>query len=171
VAALIRLSPLDHSPPQYLHSRCRSFRYAGISAPGMTQPFRLASGGLIDRSRLLSFTFNGRRLQGYEGDTLASALLANGIRVVGRSFKYHRPRGIVTAGADEPNALVHLDRARTANPTYARPRRSFSTDLLHRARTAGPQSTSTWEASTTGSPLCFRPAFITKRLCGRHRCG
>src|SRR5947208_17003475 len=72
----------------------------------MTQPFRLASGGLIDRSRLLSYTFNGRQLQGYEGDTLASALLANGIRVVGRSFKYHGPRGIATAGADEPNALI-----------------------------------------------------------------
>jgi len=82
----------------------------------MTQPFRLASGGLIDRSRLLSFTFNGRRLQGYEGDTLASALLANGIRVVGRSFKYHRPRGIVTAGADEPNALIQLGSGAHSEP-------------------------------------------------------
>ncbi|MEL6298767.1 MAG: sarcosine oxidase subunit alpha family protein [Pseudomonadota bacterium] len=65
-------------------------------------------GGLVDRGRTLGFTFNGRRFEGYEGDTLASALLANGQRLVGRSFKYHRPRGILTAGSEEPNALVEL---------------------------------------------------------------
>jgi len=65
-------------------------------------------GGLIDRSRVLDFTFNGQPLRGYPGDTLASALLANGRRLVGRSFKYHRPRGIFTAGSEEPNALVEL---------------------------------------------------------------
>jgi methylglutamate dehydrogenase subunit C len=69
---------------------------------------RLQAGGLIDRSRPLSFRFDGRRHQGYAGDTLASALLANGVRLIGRSFKYHRPRGIMTAGSDEPNALVEL---------------------------------------------------------------
>ncbi|HEV7822789.1 MAG TPA: 2Fe-2S iron-sulfur cluster-binding protein, partial [Burkholderiales bacterium] len=74
----------------------------------MNQPFRFASGGLIDRNRPLAFTFNGERLSGFAGDTLASALLANGVHLVGRSFKYHRPRGIVCAGADEPNALVQL---------------------------------------------------------------
>jgi sarcosine oxidase subunit alpha len=76
--------------------------------------FRTASGGLIDRTRPLRFRFDGRSLQGYAGDTLASALLANGIHLVGRSFKYHRPRGILSAGADEPNALITLrrDRAR-----------------------------------------------------------
>jgi sarcosine oxidase subunit alpha len=69
---------------------------------------RLPSGGLIDRNTVLKFTFDGRRLEGYAGDTLASALLANGVRLVGRSFKYHRPRGILTAGSEEPNALVEL---------------------------------------------------------------
>jgi sarcosine oxidase subunit alpha len=69
---------------------------------------RLASGGLIDRGRPLSFTFEGRRLSGFEGDTLASALLANGVSVVGRSFKYHRPRGLLAAGAEEPNALMQV---------------------------------------------------------------
>lgn len=73
----------------------------------MTQTNRLA-GGLIDRSKTLTFSFNGRQFQGHPGDTLASALLANGQRLVGRSFKYHRPRGIFTAGSEEPNALVHL---------------------------------------------------------------
>jgi sarcosine oxidase subunit alpha len=74
----------------------------------MTQPFRLPQGGAIDRSRPLPFTFNGRALEGHAGDTLASALLANGVRLVGRSFKYHRPRGIYTAGPEEPNALVRV---------------------------------------------------------------
>ena len=66
------------------------------------------SGGLIDRTRTLSFTFDGRPIRGHPGDTLASALLANGVTLVGRSFKYHRPRGILTAGSEEPNALVEL---------------------------------------------------------------
>lgn len=65
-------------------------------------------GGLIDRSRTVSFSFDGGRFQGHPGDTLASALLANDVRLVGRSFKYHRPRGIFAAGSEEPNALVTL---------------------------------------------------------------
>jgi sarcosine oxidase, subunit alpha len=69
---------------------------------------RLSGGGLIDRAQPLVFQWNGRRLTGFQGDTLASALLANGVHLVGRSFKYHRPRGIVTAGADEPNAIVQV---------------------------------------------------------------
>ena len=72
------------------------------------QASRLAARGLVDRSRPISFSFDGRSLAGYQGDTLASALLANGVRLVGRSFKYHRPRGIMTAGPEEPNALVEL---------------------------------------------------------------
>ncbi len=73
-----------------------------------TQPRRVKDGGLIDRSRVLGFSFDGKRYTGHPGDTLASALLANGVHLVGRSFKYHRPRGIVAAGAEEPNALVQL---------------------------------------------------------------
>src|ERR1700691_1102676 len=69
---------------------------------------RIARGLLTDEQRPLGFRFNGRRLVGVAGDTLASALLANGIRLIGRSFKYHRPRGIVTAGPEEPSALVDL---------------------------------------------------------------
>ncbi|GGC49682.1 sarcosine oxidase subunit alpha [Siccirubricoccus deserti] len=71
---------------------------------------RLATGGRIDRSRPLRFSFDGRAYTGFAGDTLASALLANGVQLIGRSFKYHRPRGILSAGAEEPNALVELDR-------------------------------------------------------------
>jgi sarcosine oxidase, subunit alpha len=72
------------------------------------QPFRNPEGGHIERARPLSFTYDGKRYQGFQGDTLASALLANGVRLVGRSFKYHRPRGVFSAGVEEPNALVQL---------------------------------------------------------------
>ncbi|EEE36001.1 sarcosine oxidase alpha subunit [Rhodobacteraceae bacterium KLH11] len=75
----------------------------------MAQSNRLAAGGRIDRSRPLTFRFNGKPYQGYDGDTLASALLANGVRVTARSFKYHRPRGIVGHGPEEPATLVELD--------------------------------------------------------------
>jgi sarcosine oxidase subunit alpha len=77
-------------------------------APTPMQTHRLASGGFVDRSRPLPFVFDGRAMTGLAGDTLASALLANGVRLVGRSFKYHRPRGILSAGSEEPNALVEL---------------------------------------------------------------
>ncbi len=73
----------------------------------MTQVNRL-KGGQIDTGHSLSFRFDGKRYQGHPGDTLASALLANGVRLMGRSFKYHRPRGVLTAGSEEPNALVEL---------------------------------------------------------------
>src|SRR5437868_14565766 len=72
------------------------------------QTNRLDKGGLIDRSAPLNFRFDGKSFSGFEGDTLASALVANGVKLVGRSFKYHRPRGILTAGSEEPNALVEL---------------------------------------------------------------
>jgi sarcosine oxidase subunit alpha len=78
------------------------------AASDAAQPNRLAAGGLVDRSRTISFRFDGKSHPGHGGDTLASALLANGVRLVGRSFKYHRPRGILTAGPEEPNALVEL---------------------------------------------------------------
>ncbi|MDQ7983486.1 sarcosine oxidase subunit alpha [Pseudomonas sp. G34] len=74
----------------------------------MSQVNRLSQGGRIDRSQPLSFSFNGQTYQGYAGDTLAAALLANGVDVVGRSFKYSRPRGIVAAGAEEPNAVLQI---------------------------------------------------------------
>jgi sarcosine oxidase subunit alpha len=82
----------------------------------MTQSRRLPEGGFIDRSRPLRFTFEGRSYVGYAGDTLAAALLANGVKVVGRSFKYHRPRGILTAGVEEPNALVRVGEGPRATP-------------------------------------------------------
>ncbi|MBV9748095.1 MAG: (2Fe-2S)-binding protein, partial [Acetobacteraceae bacterium] len=90
--------------PDSLHDIARDL--AATAAP--TQPFRLVGGGLVDHSRVLRFTFDGRGYAGHPGDTLASALLANGVRLVGRSFKYHRPRGVLSAGPEEPNALAEL---------------------------------------------------------------
>ena len=80
------------------------------------QPHRLDKGGRIDRSQPLRFRFNGKSYTGYAGDTLASALLANGVSLIGRSFKLHRPRGIVGSGAEEPNAIMQLGRGATALP-------------------------------------------------------
>ena len=77
---------------------------------------RLAQGGLIDRTSPLAFTFDGKPMMGFSGDTLASALVANDVRLVGRSFKYHRPRGLLTAGAEEPNGLVTLRTGARAEP-------------------------------------------------------
>src|SRR5438445_960776 len=77
---------------------------------------RLSTGGLVDRGRRLAFTFEGRTLYGLAGDTLASALLANGVSVVGRSFKYHRPRGLLAAGVEEPNALMQIGVGARAEP-------------------------------------------------------
>ncbi|MBY6045363.1 sarcosine oxidase subunit alpha family protein [Phaeobacter italicus] len=73
-----------------------------------TQQVNRLSGGLVDRGQPLSFRFDGQSYQGCSGDTLASALMANGVRLMGRSFKYHRPRGLLSAGSEEPNALVEL---------------------------------------------------------------
>ena len=80
------------------------------------QTHRAERGGRVDRAAPLAFTFDGVRYEGYRGDTLASALLANGVRLVGRSFKYHRRRGILGSGAEEPNALVRIGVGARAEP-------------------------------------------------------
>src|ERR1700720_271497 len=76
----------------------------------MNEGLRSDTGGRIDRGRLVHFSFDGRAFSGCAGDTLASALLANGVHLLGRSFKYHRPRGLLAARAEEPNALVAVRR-------------------------------------------------------------
>ena len=80
------------------------------------QRFRNLAGGLIDRDELIEFTFDARPCYGYRGDTLASALLAHGVHRFGRSFKYHRPRGVMAMGAEEPNALVTVGEGARAEP-------------------------------------------------------
>ncbi|MEM7768748.1 MAG: 2Fe-2S iron-sulfur cluster-binding protein, partial [Pseudomonadota bacterium] len=85
-----------------------------------------AGGRLIDRTRTIGFSFNGETLNGHPGDTLASALLANGKKMVGRSFKYHRPRGVVASGAEEPNALMGLGAGASFEPNQ----RATTTELF-----------------------------------------
>ncbi len=82
----------------------------------MSENFRLDKIGLINRNKKISFKFNGKKYFGYEGDTLASALIANGVHLIGRSFKYHRPRGFFGAGVDEPYAIVQLYRNNETEP-------------------------------------------------------
>ncbi|MBU2982900.1 sarcosine oxidase subunit alpha family protein [Lentibacter algarum] len=77
---------------------------------------RIAGKGLINRKKPVSFTFDGTVYSGFEGDTLASALLANGVKLMARSFKYHRPRGVLTAGSEEPNALVTIGNGASQDP-------------------------------------------------------
>src|SRR6266404_812460 len=80
-------------------------------------PYRLAQGGLIDRTQPIPFSFNGSGYIGCAGDSLASALLANGVSTVARSFKFHRPRGIFTCGVEEPNALLQVGTGARAIPS------------------------------------------------------
>src|SRR5436305_272032 len=101
----------------------------------MRGPGRIAQGLLTDATRPVGFRFDGRRMSGLAGDTLASALLANGVRVVGRGFKYHRPRGIVTAGPEEPCALIDV-----IGPDGREPNRLATTLALHQGLTAESQN-------------------------------
>lgn len=102
------------------------------------QPNRLEEGGRIDRSRRLSFRFNGKTYTGYAGDTLASALLANGISVVGRSFKLHRPRGIVGSGAEESNAIMQIGKGATTTPNLRATQVSLYDGLIARSTKGWP---------------------------------
>jgi len=95
-------------------------------------------GGLIDRSRELRFSFDGKVYSGFEGDTLASALMANQVSIMGRSFKYHRPRGVLSAGSEEPNALVAIGSGNRHEPNLPATRVSLREGLLARSQNCWP---------------------------------
>ncbi|MEM7195299.1 MAG: sarcosine oxidase subunit alpha family protein [Pseudomonadota bacterium] len=101
----------------------------------MSQDYRLSEGGRLNRSKTIRFWFDNKGYEGYPGDTLASALLANGVQLVGRSFKYHRPRGIVSCGSEEPNALVQLE-----NGAHTEPNRRATEIELYDGLTAHSQN-------------------------------
>ena len=109
-----------------------------MKSPAMSIPARLADGGRIDRDTPLQFSFNGRSYTGYQGDTLASALLANGVKVVGRSFKYHRPRGIFTAGEEEPCALLEIGEGHARVPTSRAPTIPLTQGLVANSQNCWP---------------------------------
>ncbi len=93
----------------------------------LARPNRLAAGGRINRGKPVQFKFNGKTYGGYQGDTVASALLANGVHLIGRSWKYHRPRGIVAAGSEDPNALLQLNEGAYTVPNA----RATQVELYH----------------------------------------
>ena len=128
---------------------------------------RLKSGGRVDRTKTVEFTFDGRSYHGFRGDTLASALLANGERLVARSFKYHRPRGIMTAGSEEPNALVTIAKGREQEPNLRATQVEIYDGLEAFSQNAWPNLR--FDALSP-QMICCRPfsalGFITKHLCG-----
>ena len=99
---------------------------------------RVAGKGLIDRSKPVSFTFDGHRFGGFQGDTVASALLANEVRLMGRSFKYHRPRGVLTAGSEEPNALITTGNGAHREPNVRATVQEVYDGLVTRSQNAWP---------------------------------
>ena len=99
---------------------------------------RIAGKGIIDRSHTVGFRFDGKDYTGFQGDTLASALLASGVKVLGRSFKYHRPRGVMTAGSEEPNALVTVGRGASQVPNVRATVQEIHASLEARTQNAWP---------------------------------
>jgi len=126
----------------------------------MNQVNRLAKGGRIDRGRPLTFSFNGQTCHGYIGDTLASALLANGVDIVNRSFKYSRPRGIVAAGAEEPNAIMQLGATEATQVPNVRATQQALFDGLY-ARSTNPHNNLLSTLGELFSPM-IPPGFYYK---------
>ena len=106
----------------------------------MTTFRRLAAGGRIDRSKPVSARFDGKLLQGFTGDTLASALLAADQVLVARSFKYHRPRGLMSAGIEEANGLFTLGEGATTEPNVPATMTDFIDGLVARSQNAWPST-------------------------------
>jgi sarcosine oxidase subunit alpha len=102
--------------------------------------WRLETRGRIDRSGPLAFEFDGERYSGFAGDTLASALLANGVRIVGRSFKLHRPRGLVGAWCEEPNAIVQIEDGGRTTPNLKATQMEFHDGLTARSVNCRPNA-------------------------------
>ena len=130
---------------------------------------RLPKAAASTARKPITMRFNGRVIEAYAGDTVASALLANGIHLVGRSFKYHRPRGIFSHGAEEPNALF-VGRPRAGSRRSEQPGSGIEAvdGLLHRARrTTGRRSASMSGRSTTCCRRFSSPASTTRPSCGR----
>ena len=132
----------------------------------MTQKYRLTKGGLVDRNIKISFTFNRKRYFGYKGDTLASALIANGVHLVGRSFKYHRPRGFFGAGVDEPYAIVQLYRNGETEPNIKATEQELFEGLEATSVNCWPSVNFDIGAINNFLKYFFQLDFITRHLCG-----
>ena len=132
---------------------------------------RLTSHSRIDQQHKISFTFDGKPYTGYAGDTLASALLANGVHLVGRSFKYHRPRGILSAGSEEPNALIRLGKGAYAEPNLRATQIEIFDGLYAESQNRVPSLSFDIGAINSVLARFFPPGFTTRPLCGQPPCG
>jgi heterotetrameric sarcosine oxidase alpha subunit len=131
--------------------------------------FRRSNGGRIDRSRPLQFVFDGRRYEGFKGDTLASALLANGVRLFGRSFKYHRPRGLLAAGVEEPNALVTVGTGDDRTPNIPATVVELTDGLVAESQNRWPSLSFDWMAINSLAAPLLPAGFYYKSLMGPTR--
>ena len=133
---------------------------------------RFDDGGLIDRSQRIGFSFDGKQLEGFVGDTLASALLANGISLMGRSFKYHRPRGLTSGGASEPNALVTIGDGSTREPNLRASMVALREGLVAESQNRWPSLGFDARARSIRHYRRFwGQGFTTRPSCGKHRFG
>lgn len=130
---------------------------------------RVPAGGRIDRDRPVAFSLDGRPLSGYRGDTLASALLASGATVIGRSFKYHRPRGFLTAGVDEPNGLFTLGEGNRAEPNAQGTMVELTEGLRARCQNAWPSVRFDLGAVNSWFAPLLRAGFYYKTFMGPTR--
>ena len=134
----------------------------------MTKNLRVKTGKAIDETYRISFKFNGSTYYGFKGDTLASALLANDIHLVGRSFKYHRPRGIMTAGSEEPNAIVQLhDNTSRTEPNVRATEVEIYEGLEASSQNCWPSVNFDIGGINNFYPLFYLQVFIIKLLCGQ----
>lgn len=130
--------------------------------------FRLETGGRIDRSQSVQFHFDGKTYHGFAGDSLASALLANGVMLFGRSFKYHRPRGLVAAGSEEPNALISVDRGPGRfTPNLRATGVEIHDGLKAFSQNRWPSLAMDFGAINDRLGMFFRQVFTIKHSCGR----
>ena len=132
---------------------------------------RIRGKGLVDRSDTVTFRFDGRSYDGFAGDTVASALLANGVRLMGRSFKYHRPRGVLTAGSEEPNALVTVGIGAAAEPNVRATTQEIFEGLEVRSQNAWPSLDLDLLAVNNLFAPWLGAGFSTRLSCGRRRSG
>lgn len=129
-------------------------------------PRRANLGGRIDRTRTIRFTFDGQAYTGHAGDTLASALLANGVSLFGRSFKYHRPRGVLTAGVDEPNALVTILKGDVREPNIPATQVEIFDGLVAESQNRFPSLTFDFAAANQLAGSLFGAGFYYKTFMG-----
>jgi len=132
----------------------------------------MASGGRIDRTQRVSFEFDGRSYEAFAGDTLASALLANGVHLVGRSFKYHRPRGFLAAGSEEPNGLVTVTRdAARVTPNLRATQVELYDGLIAESQNRWPSLQRDFGRINDVLSAFSLPASTTRPSCGRAKRG